>query len=152
MWGLVVLFVVPLVLALVWSALLEAKWAQGVLTLVGASWDDRLPLSWDLLASRRQPYWVILEFKDGKRVGGIYGKNSRMSLTTAHSHAPRDILLEELYELPQDKDEFGQRIPYNQGAWINGDELRSIRLFLNEPYPIPAVVPEASESDATPKT
>lgn len=132
-WALVVLFAVPFVTALVWSGVLEWKRVQGALGIVGASWDDRLQLTWDLFASRRAPYWVILEFKDGKRIGGRYGENSRMSLTTTHSHAPRDIFLEELYEVPDGKYEIGDKIPYNRGAWINGEELRSIRLFLNEP-------------------
>lgn len=127
--GIGVIVIAPVVSALLIGKLLEWSRAQRLLGALGVSWEERLPLCWDWLANRRQGCWMILEFKDGRRMAGKFDSNSAISMTSWLPHAPRDIFLESICELQDGPDEIGPELPYNRGAWVNGDELRSIRLF-----------------------
>lgn len=127
--GIIVIILAPAVGALILGKVLEWSRAQRLLTVLGLSWEERLPLCWDWLANRKQGYWVILEFKDGRRIGGKFDGASAMSMTSWLPHAPRDIFIEQICQLKDNSDEIGLEVPYSQGAWVNGEELRSIKLF-----------------------
>jgi len=130
-WAVTVLLVAPFLLGYAWSKFLEWRYVQPLLSQLGLSWGDRLIFSWDWMAAKREGYWLVAEFKDGKKVGGRYEFNSRMSLTTWLDHTPRDLFIEELYEVNED-DTFGEPLAYNKGAWINGAELRMVRLYRDD--------------------
>lgn len=128
-WALTVLIATPAVSAFVAGKLMESARLQPLLEFFGISWSNRLPFCWDWFALKKQGFWLIVEFKDGKKIGGKYEQQSQISQTPLGiANAPRDLFIEELYRI-NDDDTFGEPIPYNRGAWVSAEEIRSIKIF-----------------------
>lgn len=63
--------------------------------------NNPIPKPWDYVFLKREPYWVIIHLKDGKRIGGIYNTDSYASVYPIEEQ----IYLQEVWKL----DEMGIR-------------------------------------------
>lgn len=79
---------------------------------------------WDYIFNGKSEYWVIITFKDGEKIGGIYGQQS------SSSSYPRkeQIYLEKTWVLGEDGT-FVHEAPESRGVIILSDEIVSIELF-----------------------
>jgi hypothetical protein len=79
---------------------------------------------WDFVFNGQREYWVIVTFKDGEKMGGIYGKHS------FSSSYPRkeQIYLEKTWVLGEDG-LFVHEAPETKGVIILSDEIVSIELY-----------------------
>jgi len=83
------------------------------------------PRAWDALFVQREPYWVIVHLKDGRRVGGVYAANSFAS----SSPAGPELYLEETWDLDA-AGNFMSPVPQSAGVLILGDEVVALELFV----------------------
>ncbi len=128
-WLVIVVLVFPFVAGLVLARIFEANSLQTGLARIGFSVLDRTVTCWDWFARSGRAEWLIVEFKDGTRIGGRLGTGSRISLTRPDvSKEPRDIFIEEIYDISPDG-RFGARIPNTRGAWINCSDVKVLRAF-----------------------
>ena len=81
-------------------------------------------MPWDDVFNRRKSYWVIIHLKDGRMVGGKYGKLSRAS---AYPNQ-RQIFLENLWELDE-KNAFSKKVERSRGAIFFEDDISIIEFF-----------------------
>lgn len=81
-------------------------------------------MPWDEVFSRREAYWVIIHMKDGRKIGGKYGKFSRASAFPNQ----RQIYLEKLWEL-DNNNVFLKKIERSNGAIFFEDEISVIEFF-----------------------
>lgn len=79
---------------------------------------------WDYFFTKRQSCWVIVYFKDGTKIGGVYGKNSYAS---AYPHDEK-LYLEELWEITNNRD-FSRRVERTSGVMILNEEIKYIEFF-----------------------
>lgn len=124
-WLIFVLFVLPVIIALVLSSLWGAQWTQRFLGRVGLSLAQRTPKAWDwFFITQKQGCWVIAEFEDGTLVGGEYGKDSFASL----SPNQEDLYLESCYYVDENHNFFNP-VPDNVGTWINGEKVKKLHFY-----------------------
>jgi uncharacterized protein DUF6338 len=94
--GFVLVFIAPLLLALV-AALLggssKAKWLLGLVATI-----DPIPRAWDFAFKAERPFFVRIKLRDGERVGGVFGEDS----FAAAYPEPQDVFLEEVWRLSRD--------------------------------------------------
>lgn len=83
-----------------------------------------IPKPWDYVFGKREPFWIILHLKDGRKVGGRFDGNSFASSYPAEEQ----IYLEELWEL-DDKGRFIKPIERSKGIIISGSQLSSVEFF-----------------------
>ena len=83
-----------------------------------------IKMPWDFVFKQRQWYWVIVELKDGTKVGGKYAEHS---FTSSHP-APEQIYLEEKWVLEED-DSFERVRGGTAGVLIAADQIATIELF-----------------------
>lgn len=79
---------------------------------------------WDYFFAKRKSNWVIVHFKDGTRIGGVYGQNSYAS---AHPH-DEELYLEELWEIAN-KSDFVKKLDRTNGVMILSDEIKYIEFY-----------------------
>lgn len=79
---------------------------------------------WDYVFSKRDPYWVIVTMKDGKKLGGKYGYNSFSSSGTTREQ----IYFEETWVLNAD-DGFDRPRETTAGTLIVSSDIVSIEFF-----------------------
>lgn len=79
---------------------------------------------WDFVFSQKRVYWIIVHLKDGRNIGGIYGKQSCVSTY------PEDeqIYLEKMWRLDENG-KFVEPISKSAGMIILKDMILSIELF-----------------------
>jgi hypothetical protein len=110
-------FIAPLV----WPVLLKlilgqlAKW-NIVLYGYRNAWDD--------FFLRREPCWIIVHLKDGRRIGGWFGANSYAGLYPNSGY----LSLEELWRLDEDGS-FIEKIPQSRGVILRPEDYHFIELF-----------------------
>lgn len=85
---------------------------------------DRAPTSWDHFFGKRQPCWVIVHLKDGRRIGGYYGADSYASSYPKSGH----IYLEQLWKLEADGT-FGGKVERSKGIVLRPDDYQFIEVF-----------------------
>ncbi|MUK32128.1 hypothetical protein GNP44_18845 [Aliivibrio fischeri] len=83
-----------------------------------------IKMPWDFVFKQRQWYWVIVELKDGTKVGGKYAEHS----FTSSYPAPEQIYLEEKWVLDED-DSFERVRGGTAGVLIAADQIATIELF-----------------------
>lgn len=122
------LLLLPVVLALVASRLWEARWAQPMLEKVGLSLVDMTPRAWDwFFLTQKRGCWIVAEMKNGRTVGGPFGKSSFASL---HPHG-NDLFIEcEFYV--DERHSFSDKVPESIGVWLSGSEIRSLHFYRAE--------------------
>lgn len=94
--GFVVLFVAPILLALVVASLQRNPAAKSLLSLVTTV--DPAARAWDYAFKGGQPLYVRLKLKDGERVAGLF---STRSFASPYPQ-PEDLFLEEAWRLSED--------------------------------------------------
>lgn len=82
------------------------------------------PEAWDFRFIRSNPCWVRARLKDGKCVGGYFGKLSAASSDTDK----RDIFIEYAWEISENG-AFLRAIPDTEGIWIRGDDVQMIEFL-----------------------
>lgn len=112
-----VILVAPVLLALAWRVLRTTQQLQKILPHPVAK-------PWDYFFRQRQRHWVLVTFKDGKRVGGRYDSRSFSSA----SPAAEQLYLEEAWALNENGG-FERPRTNSAGILILGSEIRSIEFF-----------------------
>ncbi len=79
---------------------------------------------WDFVFGKKQPYWVIVHLKDGRRIGGRFDTNSFAS----SDPAKEQIYLEELWKLDDDGG-FTGRVDRTGGIIISDDSILAVEFF-----------------------
>lgn len=117
-----ILMVLVVVIApMVWPLLLH--WLLSILEEKGFIL-KRCQTSWDDFFLRKKSCWIIVHFKDGRRIGGWYGENSYAGLYPNSGY----LYLEELWTLDNDGKFVGQ-VSGSQGIILRPDDYHSIELF-----------------------
>ncbi|WP_022667316.1 DUF6338 family protein [Desulfospira joergensenii] len=83
-----------------------------------------IKMPWDDVFNRRKAYWVIIHLKDGRKIGGKYGLQSRASSFPNQ----RQIYLQELWKLDSNNG-FQKKISRSGGALFFEDEILIIEFF-----------------------
>ncbi len=93
---------------------------------------DLIPLqshnAWDGLFLRRDPYFMIVHFDDGRRIGAYYGSKSIASLHPNSGY----IYLEKLYYL-DDQGQFIKEVPDSRGIVLRPGDYKFIEFLAAEP-------------------
>jgi len=127
-WFLLILFVIPVVVALATSLTFRAERVQGILDLFGLSLVELTPQAWDwFFLSQRRGCWVVIQLDDGRLVGGEYGGGSFASLTP-HD---KDLYLEREYYVDEAHN-FGDPIPGSIGVWLRGNAVQALHFYRDE--------------------
>ena len=115
-----VVLVAPIVWALIWRTVRTTRALQKVLP-------HPTERPWDYVFRQRKPYWIVVTFKDGKRVGGRYDTNSFAS----SSPSTEQLYLQEAWEINSDG---GLERPHNAtaGLMILGAEIATVEFFRME--------------------
>jgi hypothetical protein len=123
--GFVVLFIAPLLLALV-AALLgmssRAKWLLGLVATI-----DPTPRAWDYAFKGERPFFVRIKLRDGERVGGVFGEDS---FATAYPE-PQDVFLEEVWRLRQDGS-FLEPLEGTAGLLVPGTSIELVEFLVGQ--------------------
>ena len=83
--------------------------------------------AWDFVFAQKKPYWVIINLKDGRKIGGVYGPNSFASSFPAEEQ----IFLEQAWKL-NEKGAFLEADPRTRGIIVFGRDMVSIELLAME--------------------
>ena len=79
---------------------------------------------WDAVFQRRDPLFVIVHLKDGRRIGGFFGASSYAGLHPASGH----LYLEQLWRLSA-RGQFQEPIPGSRGLILRPDDYHFIELL-----------------------
>jgi len=79
---------------------------------------------WDYIFSKKEVLWVIINLKDGRKIGGKYDKNSFSSSYPSEEQ----IYLEEVWKLDKDG-KFIEPIERSKGIIVLGEEILAIEFF-----------------------
>lgn len=79
---------------------------------------------WDAAFLQREPYFVIVHLKDGRRIGGYYGYGSYAGVYPASGH----IYLESIWMLDAEG-KFGQPVEGSRGMILRPDDYHLVELF-----------------------
>lgn len=79
---------------------------------------------WDYVFGKKQPYWLIVHLKDGRKIGGKFDYNSFASSNPAEEQ----IYLEEVWKLDNDG-KFLEPVERTKGIVILSAEIHSIEFF-----------------------
>ena len=79
---------------------------------------------WDAVFQRRDPLFVIVHLKDGRRIGGFFGATSYAGLHPASGH----LYLEQLWRLSA-RGQFQEPIPGSRGLILRPDDYHFIELL-----------------------
>lgn len=109
-------FVVPVVWALAWHVFRARKCVQRFFPHPTGS-------AWDYFFSLKQPGWVIVQMKTGRKVAGLYGGESFAS----SAPNPRELFLQEAWLLNDDGG-FERVVNDSAGVIVCG-EVESIEVF-----------------------
>lgn len=101
---------------------------------------QRYRTSWDDFFRRKEPCWVIVHLKDGRRLGGWFGASSYASLYPRSGH----IYIEELWELDEDS-RFVREVPRSRGAILRPEGYHFLEAFKENPDGEPRATPTSSE-------
>ncbi|HEU5381669.1 MAG TPA: DUF6338 family protein [Ktedonobacteraceae bacterium] len=117
---LLAVFVIPACLGWAGSYLMQAQW----LRRLTKSATHPVPLSWDYIFSKGEPYWIIFHLKNGKMIGGYYSSGS---FASGYPDV-QEIYVQEIWAL----DEFGrfrQRIGRTAGGYIKAEDCDFVEFF-----------------------
>lgn len=115
--SLAVLFVAPVVWVCLLKAVRASKWLQRWLP-------HPTERPWDYVFSGKNPYWVIVTMKDGKKISGKYGYKSFSSCGASKEQ----IYIEETWVLNAD-DGFERARETTAGTLIVSADIESIEFF-----------------------
>jgi hypothetical protein len=117
-----VLFVSPVLLALLLAWLIDTKWGRKLRLSFGMA--HPVPTAWDCFFRKSVPCWIVATMKDGKVIAGFYGPNSFASSFPA----AQDLYLEKLCDLtPQGK--IKGLTAFSNGCIIQMGSVSMLELF-----------------------
>ena len=122
-WALLLTLVVPVVLGLLFSWLVEWDRIQPTLGKVGWTHAARTTSAWEWMFVPAKSKWLIVTLKDGSLVGGAWGKTSFVSLEPTNP----DLFISRPYLIKKDKT-FGAARK-STGLWIRGEDIAMIEAF-----------------------
>lgn len=111
------LFISPIVLALIWYKLRTSQWLQKTMP-------HPVSLPWDYVFSKRTACWVIVVLTDGTKIYGRYGPNSFVS---SYPSEPQ-IYLDECWE-PNSEGGFDRKHYATSGIIILSKDIKTIEFF-----------------------
>ncbi|MGH9549112.1 MAG: DUF6338 family protein [Terriglobales bacterium] len=118
--------VAPIVNGILLVILSKAQIVRRLLGKVGFNPINEIPTGWDFKFSRmKEPEWIIIKLKAGKKVAGYFGSNS-----FASSGATKDIYLEEAWN-PQESGPW-KKTERTAGILVLGDSIERIEFFKKE--------------------
>lgn len=115
---LIIIFIIPIIWSLVFLKILS--WPPISKKIV-----HPIRKPWDYVFGRKLCYWVIVHLMDGKKIGGIYDKNS----FTSSYPAEEQIYLEQVWHLDE-KGGFMKPVERSGGIIILGKEISSLEFFI----------------------
>ncbi|MCK8479060.1 DUF6338 family protein [Flavihalobacter algicola] len=110
-------FLTPVLLALLISYLLKSKLIRKVY--------DVAPTPWDFLFMNKDADYVIIELKDGSVIGGHFGLKSRAT----EFPREKEIFVEKEWVVDKVDEKLLYEVPDSKGLWVNGSEIKTIKLF-----------------------
>ena len=112
-----VLLVLPVAWPFLYQCLLRWQWFASKIQLP-------YPTAWDYFFGQRETCFVLLQLKNGKRLGGYYGIESYATSFPTDG----DIFLETVYHVDEDG-KFGDPIEDSRGVLIRKDQYELIEFF-----------------------
>lgn len=112
-----VLLVLPLAWPFLYRCLIKWQWLASKILLP-------YPTAWDYFFSRREPIFVLVQLRNGSKIGGYYGLQSYATSFPTEG----DVYLETLYYLDEDG-KFTEPIDGSDGAIIRKDQYDLIEFF-----------------------
>ncbi|MBI9038692.1 MAG: hypothetical protein JEY97_11210 [Bacteroidales bacterium] len=113
-----IIVIFPIFFAFIFQKVSEKRW-------FGKFMINPTKSAWDSFFSKRKSYFVIVTLKNGRKIGGKYGKNS-FSSTYPN---PEELYLEELWELNKNNG-FKKIEPQTEGILITEKEISTIEFYL----------------------
>lgn len=115
--ALLILFIIPILWPLLFLRLIT--WEP-----ITKHFRNPIPKPWDYVFLKRESYWIIINLKDGNRVGGIYGTDSFASLYPIEEQ----IYLQQVWQLDSNG-KFIEPITGSKGIIIMREQISSIELL-----------------------
>jgi len=112
----VILFVAPIVLAF-------AYWSLRNTDLFLKHFRHPIPKPWDYVFGKQESFWVIVEFFDGTKIGGIYDVDSFSSSFPMEEQ----IYLQQVWEV--NGDQFLRPVDRSEGVIIWGKYIRCLKFY-----------------------
>ena len=113
----VVIVVVPFGEAWLFYKISKMKWySKRLLTANNSPWDD--------VFSKREPYWLIITLKSGRKIAGKYANKSYSS----GYPMPKEIYLEEVWKLKKNNT-FGKKVNQTHGILITENEISTVEFY-----------------------
>jgi hypothetical protein len=115
-------FVAPVALALSILALRRSKHVKdllGRLTRIRPA-----PTPWDFAFDRGHPYFARVELRDGKMLGGLFGKDS----FAAAYPGRQDLFLERAWRLDEEGS-FVAEVHDTAGVWLRAEDIRLVEFL-----------------------
>ncbi len=116
-----ILLIVPALWAFFWKKCRISKIGQKIFS-------HPLAKPWDFVFQQRDPFWVIIELKDGTKIGGLYSEKSFSS----NSPADEQIYLEQRWNL-NEAGGLEKKRESTKGIIISASEIKYIE-FLELEY------------------
>lgn len=120
-WFIVSVVFIVLIVPAVWPVLFTRLWKWRPIARYIV---HPIKKPWDYIFGKREPYWVIVHLKDGRKIGGKFGEESFASSFPAEEQ----IYMEEVWELDEEG-KFKIPIERSAGIIVLADEISSIELF-----------------------
>lgn len=112
-----VLLVLPVVWPFLYRRLLRWRWLASKIQLP-------YPTAWDYFFDQRIPVFVLVQLRNGSKIGGYYGPQSYATSFPTEG----DIYLETVYSVDEDG-KFREPIDASDGAIIRKDQYELIEFF-----------------------
>lgn len=120
-WYFIFLFLILFIIPLLWPVLFTMISGWGIVKKYIVS---PIQKPWDYVFRKKEVFWIIIHLKDGRKIGGRYGRNSYSS-----SHPSKEqIYLEEVWKLDENAN-FLEPIKRSKGIIVLGEEILSIEFF-----------------------
>lgn len=113
----VVLLVIPAVWPFLFQWVLRWQWLASRIQLP-------YPTAWDYFFGRRDPVFVLIQLRNGSRIGGYYGPQSYATSFPTEG----DIYLETVYHVDEDGN-FKESVEGSSGVVIRKDQYDLIEFF-----------------------
>ncbi len=115
--GLFIIFVAPILWTIIYVWIAKSK-------KLGKFIISPIKNPWDYFFEQRKSVWVIINLKNGEKIGGVY---SDLSFSSAFPHKEQ-IYLEQQWEL-NNKGSFVKAKDRTNGILVLGDEIKSLEFY-----------------------
>jgi hypothetical protein len=120
----VIIFISPVFLGVLLARLKDKDIIRRALQRIGFNPIHGIPTAWDYKFNKTaKPVWVVITFKNGDQVGGLFGTKSFASSDPQE----RDLYIEQVYKITTEGP--WQHKPRTDGMLISKDEVRWIEYW-----------------------